>query len=71
MISCFGLLDNVRKKNFAVGDLVKITLTKCQYRAKIESIDVNVIKVQNIDFGYHEFVESNSVFELSDDLLKV
>jgi len=70
-LSFFGLLAAVCKKELIVGDIVKIVLEKSQYRAKIKKIDVNLICVKNIDFGYCEFVEANSVCELSDDLLKV
>ncbi|XP_026818102.1 uncharacterized protein LOC113557019 isoform X2 [Rhopalosiphum maidis] len=67
------MTDNtaVRKKELIVGDIVKIMLKKSQYRGKIKKIDVNLICVKNIDFGYCDFVEANSVCELSDDLLKI
>ncbi|XP_022168298.1 uncharacterized protein LOC111032328 isoform X2 [Myzus persicae] len=57
----------VCKKKFNVGDIVKIVLERSQYRAKIQNIDTNLIYVQNIDFGYCEFVEKSSVCELSDE----
>lgn len=68
---CFGLLAVIRKKEFSVGDIVKIVCKRSQYRAKIKKIDGNLICVKNIDFGYRELVEPNSVCELPDDLLKV
>lgn len=64
---CFVLLAAVCKKKFNVGDIVKIVLERSQYRAKIQNIDTNLIYVQNIDFGYCEFVEKSSVCELSDE----
>jgi len=54
-----------------VGDIVKVLCKRSQYRAKIKKIDGNLIYVKNIDFGYCELVEPNSVCELPDDLLKV
>ncbi|KAL4141977.1 hypothetical protein QTP88_004511 [Uroleucon formosanum] len=59
------------KKELNVGDIVKIVHGKSQYRAKIKDVDTNMIYVQNIDFGYCEFVPTNSVCELPDELLKI
>lgn len=61
----------VCKKEFTVGDIVKIVHESSQYRAKIKKIDANLIYVKNIDFGYCEFVQANSVCELSVDFLKI
>jgi len=54
-----------------VGDIVQIIRGTSQYRAKIKNVDGNEIYVQNIDFGYCEYVHANSVCELSDELIKV
>lgn len=63
----------VSKSNLKVGDIVKVTSPTCpnNYRAKILKLNDNLITVMSIDFGYCERVQSNSIYELSDELIKV
>ncbi|KAE9524914.1 hypothetical protein AGLY_014964 [Aphis glycines] len=71
MIKLINDKTAVCKKELSVGNIVKVLCKRSQYRAKIKKIDGNLICVKNIDFGYRELVESNSVCELPDDLLKI
>lgn len=64
-------LATKNKMDNNVGDIVKVTSKTSTYRAKIKEINDNLITVENIDFGYCDVVQSDSIHELSDKLLKV
>ncbi|XP_029347622.1 uncharacterized protein LOC100166817 isoform X3 [Acyrthosiphon pisum] len=71
LVKCNQDKTNICKKELNVGDIVKIVLETSQYRAQIKDVDSNEIYVQNIDFGYCEFVKANSVCELPDELIEI
>lgn len=54
-----------------MGDLVKVVSPTFDYRARIKKIEDHVITVLSIDFGFSDEVETNYIYELSDELLKV
>lgn len=64
-------LDRKIKTNLAIGDIVKAFSPSFDglFRAKILNIENNVgIHVSYIDFGNTEIIQSNFIFELSDEL---
>lgn len=65
-------LDRKTKTNPAIGDMVKVLSPSFEgfFRAKIINIVENANLVFYIDFGNTEVVQSNYLFELSDDLNK-
>lgn len=66
----FFFLDRNTKINPVIGDIVKVFSNSFNdfYRAKILDINNNKFHVSYIDFGNTEFVSSNEIFELSDEL---
>jgi len=66
----YFFLDRNTKINPAIGDIVKVFSNSFNdfYRAKILNINDNKFHVSYIDFGNTEFVSSNEIFELSDEL---
>lgn len=62
--------DRKLKTNPLLGDIVKVLSPTFEdfYRAKILSVENNSdFNVFYIDFGNTEVVQSNNIFELSDD----
>lgn len=59
------------KSDFTEGDIIKVVSKNCVYRAEIKQINATSIGVINIDTGYWDLIQSDSVYELSDDLKKV
>lgn len=64
-------LANLRKKDFIEGDIVKVILKNCVYRAEIKNINANSIGVLNVDIGNCDLIQSDSIYELPDNLKKV
>lgn len=66
----YFFLDRNIKINPVIGDIVKVFSNSFNdfYRAKILDINNNKFHVSYIDFGNTEFVSSNEIFELSDEL---
>uniref|UniRef100_A0A2S2P7U0 Tudor domain-containing protein n=2 Tax=Schizaphis graminum TaxID=13262 RepID=A0A2S2P7U0_SCHGA len=66
--------STVLKKDLITGDIVKVISENCTYRAKIKFkliTDNIMVSVINIDTGLHHYVSSNSIYELSKDLIKI
>ncbi|XP_060853511.1 uncharacterized protein LOC132931636 isoform X2 [Rhopalosiphum padi] len=66
--------STVLKRDLISGDIVKVISENCTYRAKIKfifSTDNIMVSVINIDTGSHHYVSSNSIYELSKDLIKI
>ncbi|XP_050057688.1 uncharacterized protein LOC114129948 isoform X1 [Aphis gossypii] len=65
--------NSILKTDFNEGDIVKVISGNSTYRAKIQMklSKYNSISVINIDTGAYNFVKPNSIYELSNDLMKI